>query len=301
MGRNAGHTEEQVFEACDKLAADGQEVTLNLLRDALGGGSYSTLGKRIEAWQLQRKAAPLPVALPMPDFVKTAFAQCWAAAANEAGKEIAVIREKSDAEIKTAQGRAADTMKAIEQLEEELEAEVSRREVAEEALKNERLASQEATSGAAAREAALSATVEQMRRQIESAHIDLARQREDAARLQSQLTEAGEKMDAANVRERVLIKESATANAEAVRLSDQLKDQKERSMEVIGRLEKAKQRVESDVSASRKEARDLAAQLGKATGSLESLRIQVTEQTGVIKKFATAAQVRKPENPNDRS
>lgn len=76
----------------------------------------------------------------------------------------------------------------------------------------------------------------------------------------------------------------------AARLTDQLKDQKARSVEVIGKLEKSKQTVEGELTASRKEARDLSAQLGKATGELEALRTQVAGQTDVIKGFAALAQ-----------
>lgn len=72
MGRIAAHSQEQVFEAADKLAANGQEVTPNALRDVLGRGSYSTLLKHIDAWQQARQAAPAPVLIEMPESVKVA-------------------------------------------------------------------------------------------------------------------------------------------------------------------------------------------------------------------------------------
>ena len=292
----------------------------------LGRGSYSTFVKQIDVWQRARQAAPAPVILEMPESVKASFSQCWQAAASEAGKEIAAIREKADAEIKGTKRRLDEAIAAIEQLEGEAEADTARLEVAEVALAAERAASQRATTAAAAREAALSATADQMREQIEAQQAELGRihavaeaarnqhaaeitrltadfsrqlaeqatavqaSQGEADRLRGQLAEAGEKLDATSARERAKIEEAATAQAEAARLTDQLKDQKARSVEVIGKLEKSKQTVEGELTASRKEVRDLSAQLGKATGELEALRTQVAGQTDVIKGFAALAQ-----------
>lgn len=325
MGRTAVHTQEQVFEVADNLAANGQEVTPNALRDVLGRGSYSTFVKHIDAWQQARKAAPAPVILEMPESVKAAFAQCWQAAASEAGKEIAAIREKADAEIKGTKRRLDEAIAAIEQLEGEAEADTARLETAEAALAVERTTSQQATTDAVAREAALSATADQMGEQIEAQQAELGRvhaeaeatrnqhaaeiarlstdfsrqlaeqasalraSQGEADRLRGQLADAGEKLDAIFARERTKIEEAATAKAEALRLAEQLKDQKVRSVEVIGKLEKSKQALEGELMAIRKETRDLSTKLGMATGELEALRTQVAGQTDVIKGFAASA------------
>ncbi len=175
MGRIAAHTQEQVFEAADDLAASGQEVSPNALRDLLGRGSFSTLSKHIEAWQQARKAAPVPVVLEMPESVKAAFAQCWQAAATEAGKEIAAIREKADAEIKAVKRRLDEAMGEVAQLEEEVDAANSAVEGAQSALETALAESQQAATAAAAREASLTATTEQMRLQIDAQQAELAR------------------------------------------------------------------------------------------------------------------------------
>ena len=138
MGRTAVHSQEQVFEAADKLAANGQEVSAIALRDLLGRGSYSTFVKHIDAWNQARQSAPASVILEMPDSVKAAFAQCWQAAASEAGKEIAAIREKSDAEIKATKRRLDEAINAIEQLEGEADADTARLETVETNLVTER-------------------------------------------------------------------------------------------------------------------------------------------------------------------
>lgn len=322
MGRTAVHTEKQVFEAADRLAANRQEVTPNALRDLLGRGSYSTFVKHIDAWQLARQAAPAPVIIDMPESVKTAFAQTWQAAATEAGKEIAAIRDKADAEISAVKRRLDEAVAAIEQLEAEAEADSARLEAAESSLSTERAGSQQAATSAIAREAALQATADQMRQQIEAQQAELGRvhaeaeaarnqhageitrlaadfsrqlaeqasallaSQGEAGLLRGQLADAALKLDAASVRERAKIEEAATAKAEAVRLADQLKDQKTRSLDVIGKLEKSKLTIDAEVMALRKEARELAAQVGRAAGELDALRAQVAQQNDVIKGFA---------------
>ncbi|MFZ2169189.1 MAG: DNA-binding protein [Methylococcaceae bacterium] len=323
MGRKALHTQEEVFQAADALAANGKEVTPTALRDALGGGSLTTIYKHIDAWQETRKAAPMPIIIEMPDNVKAAFSQCWQAAASEAGKEIAAIREKTDTEIKITKRRLDEAVAAIEQLESEGDADSVKLEKAEADLAAALSTSQQAATEAAAMEAALSATANQMREQIEAQQAELASVHSEAEasrnqhaaeitrltadftrqlaeqdtalqsaqgeadRLRGQLAEAGQKIEAASDRERVKIEEAATAKADASRLIEQLKEQKTSSAVVIGKLEKDKQALEADLTATRKEVRELATQLSRTTGELDALRTQVVGQTDVIKSFAS--------------
>ncbi len=114
MGRIAAFTQEQVFEAADKLAADGIEVSPNALRDHLGRGSFSTFMKHIDAWKKAQEDSPAPVVFDMPDNVKAAFAQCWQAAAAEASKEISSVREKAAMEIRTVTRRTDEALEAID-------------------------------------------------------------------------------------------------------------------------------------------------------------------------------------------
>lgn len=322
MGRIAAHTQEQVFEAADKLAAEGKEVTQTTLREVLGRGSFSTLGKHIDAWQEARRTTPVPVVIDMPESVKAAFAQCWQAAAAEAGKEIAAIREKADAEIKGTKRRLDEALAEVERLEEDANADAATLEAAQNALAQTVKDAQQAATDATAREAALSATAEQMQKQIEAQQAELARTHAEAEaankqhaaevarltgdhsrqiaeqvaalqaaqaeadRLRIQLAESAEKLEAATGRERAKIEEAATAKADAARLADQLKEQKARSVEVIGKLEKSKQGLEADLTATRKEARTAAADLARAQGELDALRTQVASLNDTIRSLA---------------
>lgn len=294
MGRKAMHTQEQVFEAADRLAATGREVTAASLREYLGGGSLTTIYKHHEAWAAARAAQAAPVIIEMPEAVKAAFAQCWNIAAGEAGKEIASIREKADAEVKAAKRRLDEAVAAIAQLEAENESETVRVEELQRQLTETRDAANVAATDAAARDAALTATAEQLREQLSTlkdelrhAHDEVADLRLERDRLAGTLDQVradlSEKTAAMVERERRLIEDAATARAEATRVADQLKDQKARSVEVIGKLEKSKQRMEAELDAVRKEAKNATGQLARAQGELEALRSQVASQGDLLR------------------
>ena len=294
MGRKAMHTQEQVFEAADRLAATGREVTAASLREYLGGGSLTTIYKHHEAWAAARAAQAAPVIIEMPEAVKAAFAQCWNIAAGEAGKEIASIREKADAEVKAAKRRLDEAVAAIAQLEAENESETVRVEELQRQLTETRDAANVAATDAAARDAALTATAEQLREQLSTlkdelrhAHDEVANLRLERDRLAGTLDQVradlSEKTAAMVERERRLIEDAATARAEATRVADQLKDQKARSVEVIGKLEKSKQRMEAELDAVRKEAKNATGQLARAQGELEALRSQVASQGDLLR------------------
>lgn len=297
MGRKAMHTQEQVFEAADRLAATGREVTPASLREYLGGGSLTTIYKHHEAWAAARAAQAAPVVIEMPEAVKAAFAQCWNIAASEASKEIASIREKADAEVKAAKRRLDEAVAAIAQLEAENEAETARADDFERRLVEQQSAANTAATEAAAREAGLSATAEQLREQLtvlkdelRHAHDEAADVRLERDRLAGTLdqvrAELADKTASMAERERKLIEDAAAARADTARVTDQLKDQKARSVEVIGKLESSKQRMESELDAARKEAKDAARELSRAQGELEALRTQVAGQADLIRGFA---------------
>lgn len=283
MGRNAAHTQKQIFEAADKLMESGLEVTPFSLREYLGRGSFSTLGKHIEAWQEARKAAALPVILDMPEVVKVAFAQCWQSAAAEAGKEIAAIRDKAQSEIETLKRRLDEALSEIERLEEEADSFTDTLDGMQNKFEQVTKEARQTATDAATREASLTATVEQMRQQIESYKNELGkkheetelsrkRQSDEIAKLNkdfsTQLSEAFSK-------ERARMEEVASSRIEVARLTEQLKDQKTRSAEVIGKLEKDKQTLESDLSSIRKEMREVTERLGHAQGEIETLKTQI--------------------------
>lgn len=56
---NTGITQEEVFQAADRLTAAGEEVTIKAIREELGTGSLTTITRHLRAWKGPReKPAP---------------------------------------------------------------------------------------------------------------------------------------------------------------------------------------------------------------------------------------------------
>lgn len=312
MGRKAMHTQEQVFEVADRMAANGQEVTPTALLQALGGGSLTTIYKHLDAWQTSKKDAPVPVVYEMPEPVKSAFNGVWQVAANEAAKEVTAIREKADAEVKAVVRRLDEAVSNIEQLESEADADTTKIEALERQLLADKAAADNFATQAVARESALTATVEQMRKQIDAqalelnrvhadhdsarkAHAaelarltaDFARQlsdqaealraaHEETARVRSKLEEDGAKHEQALERLR------SKADADAVKLAEA----QQRERQTVKELAEA----QGDVKRLSVDANNEHVRHGKAIKKLEddqaALRAEATE---AVRKLAATA------------
>lgn len=109
--------------------------------------------------------------------------------------------------------------------------------------------------------------------------------KEENERLARELHKALEKLETAATQERALTGMIANAEAASNRLSDQLKDQKTRSAEVIGQLEKSKQALDAKTAEAIEQARQAAAALGRANGELEALRNQVGSMTETMRRM----------------
>lgn len=198
MGRKALHTQDEVFAAADRMAASGEDVTASALLATLGGGSLTTIHKHLDVWEAARKDKPRPVMIDMPDMVKAAFAQAWQAAALEAGKEVAATREKADAEVKAMTKRFGEALANIERLEAEANDEAAKSEAMSEQLAAQDKALQEMKT----KEAALAATVEQMRQQIEAQQAELERVHSEAEAERQARKQESERLNAEIERER---------------------------------------------------------------------------------------------------
>ena len=318
MGRNALHTQEQVFEVADRLAANGQEVTPTALRAALGGGSLTTIYKHLAAWQTSKKDTPAPVVYEMPESVKAAFSACWQTAASEAAKEVAVVREKADQEVKAVSRRLDEAIGSIAQLEAEAEADAARIEDLEGKLAAERAASVAAATQAAGRESGLTATVEQMGRQIEAqaaeltrvhadqeaarqAHAaeaarlttDFARQlaeqaealraaHEEITRLRSKHEEDTQRAEAAIERVRARLDEEAAKAAQAQQREHQVVAELAAARADAERLTAALAQRDTDIAKLNEEAAAAIRSHGITMGECSALREQVAKQLEVI-------------------
>ncbi|WDJ87447.1 DNA-binding protein [Xanthomonas campestris] len=125
-------TREKIWSAADDLDAAGHSPTLQAVRRAVGGGSYTTIQEAMVEWKARRAAKQVPASEPTPQPIEDAVAELgghvWAIALQLATERLAserealeVMRAESDAsrqeaadladqlaaELDEAQGRAA--------------------------------------------------------------------------------------------------------------------------------------------------------------------------------------------------
>ena len=161
-------------------------------------------------------------------------------------------------------------------------------------LKAERARRDEAEAARRTVEAELStqrADVARLSQQAADLERELAQVRGELARVQEQ--GAAELAAARKEHAEGVAAQRAQHDAEVGRLKDAhqqaLHDQKQRSVEVIGKLETSKQRMEAELDEARKAAREASAQLGRVSGELDALRSQVASQEATIRGFTAQA------------
>lgn len=166
MGRKAFFTEKEIFEAADTLAAQGHEVSAHSLFKAMGGGSYTTIYRHLEAWRQTRPAlVNQVVAIDLPEPVQTAFVAAWKVAASEAAREVSAVRDKAADDVKAANKQLHEALEQMGRLEAEAEADTNEIE----ALKAHNGELEATVQKAENDKAALTAKAEQLELQV--AHL----------------------------------------------------------------------------------------------------------------------------------
>ena len=190
MGRTSLHTKEQVFAAAERLRLEGKVVTAIALREALGGGSLTTIYKHLDAWKAEQKNKPQPFFFEMPESVKTAFDHVWHSATLEAGREITLIRSQAETDKASLTQRFEESLLSIEQLESELNEEAQKNDALTRSVEEQNNLIQEMKT----QEAMFKAEIGSLKQQIDAliTERDLARKeassaREEAARLRGQV------------------------------------------------------------------------------------------------------------------
>lgn len=197
--------------------------------------------------------------------------------------EVAAQTERAAA----GEARAVELEKRANEVHDDLKAERARRDDAEAARRTveSELSTQRADVARLTQQAA------DLERELAQARADLARVQEQAAtELSAVRKEHAEVLvSLRHEHTEAVAAQRAQQDAELGRLKEghqqALHDQKQRSVEVIGKLETSKQRMEANLDEARKAARDAAAQLGRVTGELDALRSQVASQEATIRGF----------------
>lgn len=96
--------QERVNAVCNELAESGKKATLAAVREALGEGSFSTIGPMVQAWKAGRgeaKVAASAKAVVVPDVVQAAgdkmMAEIWAMAEKIAAERLTAERATMEA------------------------------------------------------------------------------------------------------------------------------------------------------------------------------------------------------------
>lgn len=101
-------TRERIWSAADELDAAGHSPTLQAVRRAVGGGSYTTIQEAMVEWKARRAAQQIPPSEPTPQPIDDAIAELgghvWAIALQLANERLSserqsleVMRAESDA------------------------------------------------------------------------------------------------------------------------------------------------------------------------------------------------------------
>lgn len=121
--------QERVNAVCDELAGAGKKATLAAVREALGEGSFSTIGPMVQAWKTGRGevaagAANGAGAVMVPDAIQAVggklMAEVWALAEKVAGERLATERAAMEAARAEMAAELAQAYADMETLREEL-------------------------------------------------------------------------------------------------------------------------------------------------------------------------------------
>jgi len=115
-------TPEAVAAAAEALQAAGKRVSTIAVQGHLGGGSFTTVQKYLEAWQQtqrDQRAAAVDVPAPVVERGLAMVRQVWQAAQAEASQEIAQMREETEAALAEMRDQLAEALLAVQRQEAE--------------------------------------------------------------------------------------------------------------------------------------------------------------------------------------
>lgn len=118
-------SKQQIFAAADVIDATGKKPTLKLVRDELGGGSYSTISPVLTEWKANGavKNAPIQVAAPqsITDLLSGLGSEMWSAALELANGRLSSEREALEDVRRRLEAEKAEAVELADQLSIELE------------------------------------------------------------------------------------------------------------------------------------------------------------------------------------
>lgn len=112
-------TREEVHQAAASLNAKGIKPSIIKVREILGKGSYSTIGKHLEEWQAPESEAE--EAPEVPEALQALLPQIWQACYGEAQAILQAQADELKAQLAEAQESLASAQKATDEAESAIE------------------------------------------------------------------------------------------------------------------------------------------------------------------------------------
>lgn len=114
---------EKIIEAAEKLEAQGVNPTQVTVREALGGGSFATIGPVLKEWKESKKEDRALAEIQVPESITDRLEQLqgavWQAAVDEADRRLIVEREALKAAQDAAAAEVAEQLESVAALEAE--------------------------------------------------------------------------------------------------------------------------------------------------------------------------------------
>lgn len=118
-------TEERIIEAAEKLEADGVNPSQVTVREAMGGGSFATIGPVLKRWKESKKQDSELADVVVPEAITERFEQLqgaiWQAAVDEADRRLIAERQALHKAQEAAAAEVREHLESIAALEVEAE------------------------------------------------------------------------------------------------------------------------------------------------------------------------------------
>lgn len=118
-------TKEDIFNIAERLAAEGTNPTQTAVREALGGGSFATIGPALKEWKDAQREDHALAEVVVPDSlnerVEQMKAEAWKAAISEAERRLSAERDALHEAQEAADAAVIEAQEAVTTLEREAE------------------------------------------------------------------------------------------------------------------------------------------------------------------------------------
>lgn len=273
-------TEDSVFKMADQIHDEGQEPTILLVQERIGGGSYSTVKKYLDQWKEQRKSQQhVVIELPSSLATKmtTSLQTLWTEAVTLADQRVAEIQAEAQQQVREAQHTLGEAERIIARQETTIEEQAQR------------------LAGADERIAALQEEGERIRAAHQAAEVRLEAQTQQLGDLQQRNEHLQADLEQARTARHVAESRLGDMTQRVATTEQQLEDLRthlEHAQSAIhvaqtraSEYEQQVQDLKADVVTRTQQYEAAIAEQARLTGHVESMTQQLHEQAAMIERL----------------